>query len=136
MPDDPAQPGPAASAAQPDDLAGRRVLLVEDQAAVREVTASLLAARGARVHGVADAEAALAYLASDGADVVLADVVLGAGMDGLALRRRLAADRTAPPVVLMSGHGDGRDDVLRKPFTAAQLLAALGAALAQAGERP
>ncbi len=132
--DDQGQPGPGAATAAPESLGGRRVLVVEDQAAVREVTAGLLASRGAQVHGVADAEAALEYLASQEADVVLADVVLGPGMDGLALRRRLAADPGAPPVVLMSGHGDGRDDVLRKPFTATQLLAALGAALA--GARP
>jgi PAS domain S-box-containing protein len=134
LPDDAARPQPLHAQAGPD-LAGRRVLVVEDQAAVREVTATLLEARGAHVHSVADAEAALAHLAEDHADVVLADVVLGAGMDGLALRRRIAADPLGPPVVLMSGHGDGRDDVLRKPFTATQLLTALGAALAEAGRR-
>jgi CheY-like chemotaxis protein len=112
------------------DLVGRRILLVEDQAPVREVTAALLQARGASVDAVADAETALARLADQRVDLVLSDVVLGPGMDGLALRRRLAADPSAPPVVLMSGHGHDREDVLAKPFTATQLLDALGAALA------
>jgi CheY-like chemotaxis protein len=121
----PVRPGATAGV----DLAGRTILLVEDQPAVREVTGALLGARGARVVAVADAESALDRLADQRVDVVLSDVVLGPGMDGLALRRRLADDPSAPPVVLMSGHGHGRADVLAKPFTATQLLAAIGAAL-------
>lgn len=111
------------------DLRGRRVLLVEDEEAGREVTAALLTARGATVVEVADAEQALEQLPTEEIDVVLSDIVLGPGMDGLALRRRLGADPAAPPVVLMSGHGDGRGDVLRKPCTAMQLLHALHDAL-------
>ncbi len=121
-------------------LEHRRILLVEDQGPVRTVTATLLRARGAEVIEVVDAEAALEELAAQGAagrgrppiDVVLSDVVLGSGMDGTELREQLAATPHAPPVVLVSGYVDGTANVLRKPYTSAQLVEALVAAMAPA----
>ncbi|MFP4235349.1 MAG: ATP-binding protein [Nitriliruptoraceae bacterium] len=130
---DGAAPAPRDATDVTREMVARSVLVVEDQPAVREVTADLLEARGLRVHAVADAEAALDHLAEEATDVVLSDVVLGGGMDGLALRRELAADPTAPPVVLISGQVNGRDDVLTKPFTATELVEALHAALTGRG---
>ena len=135
----PARQAPAATSS---GLQGRRVLLVEDQDPVRTVTATLLRARGAEVVEVADAESALAEVTarSDATvpgppiHVVLSDVVLGHGMDGTALRNRLAATPDAPPVVLVSGYVEGVEGVLRKPYTSAQLVDALLSALAAASE--
>ena len=121
-------------------LRRHRILLVEDQDPVRMVTATLLRARVAEVVEVADAEAALAELAlrddpaapEPAIDVVLSDVVLGNGMDGTALRRQLEATPGAPPVVLVSGSIEGVEGVLRKPYSSAQLVDALLAAVAGA----
>ena len=141
LPDAPApaeRPARAVAAPRTSSLTHREVLLVEDQAPVRAVTATLLRARGAEVTEVADAEAALAEVAArHGADatrppfdVVLSDIVLGPGMDGAELRRTLGAQPRAPAVVLASGYITTTEHVLRKPYTSAQLVATLHDAMA------
>ncbi|MCC6246673.1 MAG: response regulator [Rubrivivax sp.] len=117
-------------------LAQARVLLVEDNEALAEVTQALLAEHGGRITHAADASAALDRLAAPGAvfDVVLTDVVMPGPLDGLALAKRLRAERPGLPVVLMSGYSDALRDaagfaLLRKPYTEADLLVTLQAAL-------
>ena len=109
-------------------LDGLRILLVEDQEQVRAVTAALLQARGAEVVEVAEVTAALEQLQAGPIDVVLSDVVLGPGRNGFDLRRELEQREHAPGIVLVSGYADVTEDVLRKPFTANQLVAAVRAA--------
>jgi|GEM_PF-5743150 len=141
---EPRQPSPRAAAPRRKGLQGSRILLVEDQEPVRNVTAALLNARGAQVTGVADAESALIEVAASAEtdsptppiDAVLSDVVLGSGMDGIELQRQLATTPGAPPVVLVSGYVAGLEaveDVVRKPYTGTQLADALVAAMAASG---
>lgn len=115
-----------------DALGGRRVLLVEDQEAVRTVTAALLRSAGAEVESVHDSLTALTRIEESSVDVVLSDVVLGPGMDGVELARRLGRDHPELPVVLMSGYA-GRiapgHTLLRKPVTRTQLVRTLTAAI-------
>ena len=143
LPDAPApvqRPAHTAATPRANSLTHREVLLVEDQAPVRAVTATLLRARGAEVTEVADAETALVEVAArHGADatrppfdVVLSDIVLGPGMDGAELRRTLGAQPQAPAVVLVSGYITNTEHVLRKPYTTAQLVSTLHEAMATA----
>ncbi len=126
---------PAESPPPARSIAGARVLLVEDNAELGDVTAALLASHGATVRRAADADAALAALADDAAcDVVLSDVVMPGATDGVALARQLKRERPTLPVVLISGYSPGEEAVrdfvvLRKPCTEPALLAALHAAL-------
>jgi DNA-binding response OmpR family regulator len=116
-----------------------RVLVVEDDAAVRETLCDLLVASG-HVTGVAvDHASALLLLDEAEWDVVLADLMLpgGSGLD--LAERALAAGVGA---VLCTGHPQQMDHILQpgighliKPFSAGQLEAALtqaGAAAASA----
>jgi PAS domain S-box-containing protein len=128
--------GPA-DAAPPSPGRERRVLIVEDEEAVRGFAARALRAQGYRVETVANARAALELLLRAHFDLVLADVVMH-GMDGFALARKLGATPGAPPVLLMSGYPGGESSgelpaqargLLRKPFTAQQLAAAIEQAL-------
>lgn len=110
-----------------------RILVVEDELRLREVTARMLAERGYDVV-VADSPAhALDLLTAPEADValVLTDVVMPdlSGPAMVAEVRRRLADR-APGVVFMSGYaasdsGIGSEPVLAKPFSEADLLAAI-----------
>jgi CheY-like chemotaxis protein len=128
---DAGEPGPASAY----DLAGKRILVVDDNEELGRVTASLLRSHGARTEHALDAAAALRILLEDPAyDVVLSDVVMPGGMDGVALARHLRAERPQLPVVLISGYTtEGDPDeftVLHKPTPHDELLSALQAAMA------
>lgn len=118
---------------------GRRVLIAEDETAIREALASLLSDEGYDVETARDADEALGHLASTGFDVVISDLVMpaGGGARVLAAVRQLA-DR--PTVILVTGmlradiaqelSGLGADAFLQKPFDAGDVLSALDGAVA------
>jgi signal transduction histidine kinase len=118
---------------------GLRVLLVEDDAEVRQVAHNFLQALGCRVAPCADAEAALAVLAGAASfDLVLTDIALGAGMRGTDLALVLRQRMPGLPVLLMSGFSNellgaapGRP-LLRKPYTRDELADAMVRALGTA----
>ena len=113
----------------------RIVLLVEDDAGVRDVSARALRAGGFQVLAAAGAGEAMELAArSPGPiDVLVTDVVMPGSVSGVELARRAAMLRPGLPVLLISGyaaatlaaHGATEDefDLLRKPVTSDQLLA-------------
>lgn len=122
-----------------------RVLVIEDQAELREALQRRLGARGDVVHGARDLAEAEAWLAPNEApfDVVVLDRGLpdGDGIDALARWR--ARGMNQPVLVLtaqrevadrVEGLGAGADDYLGKPFAMAELLARV-TALGRRGER-
>ena len=132
----PREPGNArGDAASPAEEAGPRprVLVVDDNADLRDYVAALLAPTY-DVATAADGLVALAAVRADPPDIVVSDVMMP-NLDGLGLVRELRADeRTASlPVILLSarageesaveGLGSGSDDYLAKPFSARELLA-------------
>jgi CheY-like chemotaxis protein len=126
----PTQAEAATDAGAPDGLpeAGRRdavVLLVDDDAQGRPVTAALLRDLGYAVIEACDAERALAILhATPAIDLVVTDVIMP-GIDGPALAGRIRAERPGLPVLFITGHPGTHalddKDVLTKPFTAREL---------------
>jgi len=127
--------------AVPDPQAERRiigahVLLVEDNEALGDITAALLAAHGASVQRADNAMQALRLIEAGGIfDVVLSDVMMPGTMDGLALARRLRALRPKLPVVLITAFSqaligaEGEFKVLNKPCLQDELLLALNEAI-------
>lgn len=118
-----------------------RVLLVDDQASVRDLARYTLARIGiGRIEEAADGTEALAKLASATFDLVLSDWIM-ARMDGLALLGAIRAEpRTARvPVILMTGKahaagvaaatGSGASDVVVKPFDGDAVRASIERAL-------
>jgi signal transduction histidine kinase len=103
----PAAPEPAPVEAQPpasEGLAPLHVLVVEDQAALREQIAGMLRELGHSATLAAEGEAALALLRGGlRPDVLLSDVVLPGGMDGAAVMRQAQALLPGLPAILMSG---------------------------------
>jgi two-component system, cell cycle sensor histidine kinase and response regulator CckA len=110
------------------------ILVVDDQAANRELLAAYLAALPCAVREAADGESALALAAAVPPDLILLDVMLP-GLDGYAVTTRLKTDpRTATiPVVLITALPDraerlrgleaGADEFLTKPVDRAELVA-------------
>jgi signal transduction histidine kinase/ActR/RegA family two-component response regulator len=120
-----------------DASASRRVLLVEDERAVRELLVAQLEALGHHVVAAATpAHACEIYeRLPDDFDVMVTDVVMP-GIDGWHLTKRLRTARPDLPVVLMSGYTDGAVDghdvggstaFLLKPFSIAALAEAVQA---------
>ncbi|NNL66517.1 MAG: PAS domain S-box protein [Myxococcales bacterium] len=114
--------------------AGQRVLVVEDEDAVRRLLERALRAQGHDVVTAANGREALARMAEIGDDValVVSDVVMPV-MGGIELARRLAQTHPELKLLMLSGYAppqpDGadadvlrRDRVLQKPFTTRRLI--------------
>jgi signal transduction histidine kinase/ActR/RegA family two-component response regulator len=124
--------------ADPDEASGEaapavgRVLLVEDNPEVGQVTSAMLVQLGYEVTLVERARQALEVLAADAPyDLVLSDVVMPGGMTGLDLARDLRRLYSDLPVMLMSGYSEAVRSVgaefllVTKPFSVATLDEAL-----------
>jgi len=113
---------------------GLCVLLVEDNAQVRQFAEGLLADLGCEVVSVDGARKALDKLQSEHFDFVLSDVVMPE-MSGVELARRIRDDHPDVPVLLATGYSDeilrtGTEfAVLAKPFGAADLSKAMAEVL-------
>ncbi|MFR9777514.1 response regulator [Micromonospora sp. MS34] len=114
-----------------------RVLVVEDDASIREVTALGLRRSGFRVDTAVDGPAALAAWRARPVDLIVLDVMLP-GLDGLEVCRRIR--RTSQvPILMLTARTDtidvvvglecGADDYLRKPFDLPELVARVRAVL-------
>ena len=115
---------------------GELVLVVEDEAAVRNIASAFLRSLGYRVKAVGSAEQALESIDSDPAIALLfSDVMLGTGMNGKELAIAARSRRPELAVLLASGYDDttvpdGVDfELLRKPYLRDQLAAALRSSL-------
>ena len=105
------------------------VLLVEDDDLVRDCLAEALHAAGLEIEGSPSGEEALRVLEREpGLNVIVTDINLGGGMDGLAFARAARLMHPDLPVVYISGrYGELRglshiERFLPKPFTAPTLL--------------
>jgi PAS domain S-box-containing protein len=94
-------------------LAGRRVLVVDDDAAVRDSVAGMLQAERCEVVSAHDALAALEEIDRQHFDFVLSDVVMP-GMDGYELFHETKRRRPETSVVLMTAFYYDRDHVLKR----------------------
>lgn len=121
---------------------GERVLVVEDDAAVRTYVEHALRTLGYEVRTSGDPLAALALL-EEGleCDLLLTDILMPGSMDGVQLGQRVRRARPYLPVVYMTGYADrvtedvGRfvpaGHLLHKPFRRAELARTIGDCLAR-----
>src|SRR5215470_10234574 len=80
------------------------LLIVDDEAGIRESLTSILQEEGYFVEAVGSAEEGLERAATGDIEVILLDVWLP-GMDGLEALARLQASARPPAVIMVSGHG-------------------------------
>ncbi len=116
---------------------GPRVLVVDDEAAIRRFLRTSLTAHGYSVHEAASGDEALQVVPAVRPDVIILDLGLP-GIDGKEVTRCLR-EWTQTPIIILSVDGDetakiaaldaGADDYLTKPFGPGELLARIRAAL-------
>ena len=107
------------------------ILLVDDEASIRDPLARYLERQGYRVTEAADAKAARDGLAGYDIDILLLDIMMP-GEDGLSLTRDISANG-GPPVILLTAKSEetdrvvgleiGADDYVVKPFSPRELVA-------------
>ncbi len=125
-----------------------RVLIADDELAVRSSISRALELKRYRVETAADGRETLERLGVQSFDAVVLDLMMP-GIDGLEVCRRLRAAGDATPVLMLTARdavGDrvagldaGADDYLVKPFALEELLARLRALLRRVptnGDRP
>jgi two-component system response regulator FixJ len=116
--------------------------VIEDDKPMRDSLVMLLEESGYRVNSYTAAEDFLAGGPAAEPGCVISDVRMP-GMDGLTLLRRLQSNLSAPPLILITGHGDiamavaamkaGAVDFLEKPLEAQSLLESIRTALRSRG---
>lgn len=114
------------------------VFVIDDDASVLKALTRLLRSAGLNVAAFASPQAFLEQRDPDAPGCLVLDVAMP-GCDGLTLQQALLAEKTAPPIVFLTGHGDipmsvkamkqGASDFLTKPVQDDDLLAAVHAAI-------
>jgi two-component system response regulator ResD len=135
------------SAAAPitQDGRRRRVLVVEDETNVAEVVQRYLRREGFDTAVAHDGARALELLSSEGADLVVLDLMLPE-VDGLEVARRMRERGDETPIIMLTakdsesdvvlGLGIGADDYIGKPFSPNELIARVHAIMRREGRRP
>ena len=122
------------------DDASPQLLLVDDEAALREPLAEYLIRQGFAVTQAASASQARSHLRGHTPDLVLLDIMMP-GEDGLSLCRHLSEARTIPTILLTAkgeatdrivGLEIGADDYIVKPFDPRELVARIRSVLRRA----
>jgi len=118
----------------------KRILVVEDEPAIREMLGFSLTKAGFRFEEAVDAEQALLAIAASPPDLVLLDWMLP-GMSGVDLARRLRREEltAALPIIMLTARSEendrvrgletGADDYVSKPFSPRELIARIHAVL-------
>jgi two-component system OmpR family response regulator len=120
------------------------ILIVDDDAELRDLLGDYLGKNGFHITGVADGHGMWAALEQGPVDLIILDIMLP-GDDGLVLCRNLRA-RSELPVIMLTARGDdtdrivglemGADDYLPKPFNPRELLARIKGVLRRARSLP
>ncbi len=124
---------------------GKRVLVVEDDAAIRRGLVDALRFQGYDVLEAAEGRAGLEQGLAGECDLLLLDLVLP-GVDGLEILRQVRLAHSTCPVIVLTARGEeddrvrglrlGADDYVVKPFGLRELLARVEAVLRRSAERP
>ncbi len=125
--------------------AALKILVVDDEAELRELLTRSFSREGHEVVAVTDGREALAQAGGEGFDIVLLDVALGPGPSGYDVARELRAQRNVVPIIMLTaldseadavqGLEAGADDYVTKPFGLAELRSRIRAVLRRSGAR-
>ncbi|MDH5784703.1 MAG: response regulator transcription factor [Chromatiales bacterium] len=118
-----------------------RILIVEDEAAIRDGLIDLFTFHGYEVESAADGNSALGLALSGRFDMILLDVMLP-GIDGYTLCNKIREQDRDQPIIMLTAKGSdeeiihglslGADDYVAKPFSVTQLVLRVKAVLRRA----
>jgi putative nucleotidyltransferase with HDIG domain len=119
-------------------MANERILVVDDEAMIRDLCSHILSAEGYQVMTASNGTAALEELKHSAADLMITDLKMP-GIDGLELFERVKAQQQDMVTIFITGHGTidtaieslmrGVDGFILKPFTPEELLGAVNRAI-------
>ena len=122
-----------------------RILVVDDDARIRDLLRRYLSQEGFEVLLAEDAKALNRVLTRETVDLIVLDLMLP-GEDGLSICRRLRAANDNTPIIMLTAKVEdvdrivglevGADDYLSKPFNPRELLARIRAVLRRHGDNP
>ena len=126
-------------------MAKRRILVIEDEPAIRQGVVDALRFHGFDIIEAAKGDLGLELAQTAEIDLILLDLILP-GMLGLDILRQLRETRPTLPVIILTAKGEeqdrvaglklGADDYVVKPFSIKELLARIEAVLRRSPERP
>jgi len=126
-------------------MGSNRILVVEDDNAIRQGICDALEMAGFEVVQAADGEAGMRSATSADVELILLDLVLPK-IGGLEILKEVRATRPVLPVIILTALGDendrvaglklGADDYVVKPFSVKELLARIEAVMRRSAERP
>ena len=106
---------------------GEVILVVDDVATQRELASAMLTKLGYRVAAVACGEDALVYVDNHSVDLLVLDMIMGAGLDGLETYQRIVERHPGQKAIMVSGYSEtervkeaqriGAGQYLKKPYT-------------------
>jgi CheY-like chemotaxis protein len=120
---------PADAVASIDHLLGRgeRILVVDDVQQQRRIASAILSKLGYQVHTVSCGEEAVEYLNTQSVEMLVLDMIMSPGIDGLETYRRILERHPGQKAVITSGYSEtdrvseaqrlGAGIYLRKPYT-------------------
>jgi DNA-binding response OmpR family regulator len=122
-----------------------RILVIEDDPAIRQGIVDALKFEGFEALEAGDGERGLDMAVKVDCDLLLLDLILPR-RDGLEILKEVRAARPTLPVIILTARGEerdrvqglrlGADDYVVKPFSVKELLARVGAVLRRSAERP
>lgn len=119
---------------------GESILVVDDEFQQRDIASQLLESLGYKVESVASGKAAIDYVRTTEVDLVLLDMVLESGMNGLQIYEEIIRIHPGQKAIIMSGFSESDDvrntinlgagGLVKKPYTKEQLARAVFSELA------
>ncbi len=123
--------------------AGERILIVDDIKEQRDIATEMLAGLGYAVSTVSSGEDAVEYVGKEAPDLVILDMIMDPGMDGLETYRRLKEIQPGLKAIIVSGYSEtervcraqeiGAGEYVKKPYTLSKIGLAVQKALARTG---
>lgn len=125
---------------------GEHVLVVDDVAEQRIIAGGMLEKLGYRAEAVAGGEEAVAWMRGKRSDLLMLDMIMAPGIDGLETYRRILKDHPGQKAIIASGYSEtrgvaavlelGAAGYLKKPYTLFELAKAVKNALTATGRPP
>jgi CheY-like chemotaxis protein len=110
---------------------GERILVIDDVEEQRDIAQGMLTRLGYEVHTFPSGEKAVEYLQTHSADLLLLDMIMDPGMDGLDTYKRILEIHPVQKAIIASGYAEtervkqardlGAGDYIKKPYTLSRL---------------